>query len=169
LLLHPSYPSHRASAQPAIGSSRALRQSARSSAGFTLIELLIVCLIVGILAAIAIPLFFSQQENAVGAQAKSLAGNAVTAVEAYAADNQGSYEGLTPKALHNQEPDIDVTKSANDPYISSAKGNSTGYKITAMATDGDEFTITDTDGAMARTCVSTASKTGCSGAAKSSW
>ena len=60
-------------------------------AGFTLIELLVVMLILGILAAIALPAFFNQKEKAGDAKAKENAHTAQVAMETYATDNNGSY------------------------------------------------------------------------------
>jgi prepilin-type N-terminal cleavage/methylation domain-containing protein len=59
--------------------------------GFTLIELLIVVVIIGILAAIAIPKFASTKEKAYLASMKSDLRNLATAQEAYAADNNQNY------------------------------------------------------------------------------
>ena len=63
----------------------------RNRKGFTLIELLIVVVIIGILAAIAIPKFASTKEKAYLASMKSDLRNLATAQEAYAADNNQNY------------------------------------------------------------------------------
>ncbi len=81
-----------------------MKRHARSEAGFTLVELLVVILIIGILAAIAIPAFLTQKSKAIDASAKELARTGAQAAETYATDHNGEYAGLTTKALHEYEP-----------------------------------------------------------------
>jgi type IV pilus assembly protein PilA len=83
-----------------------LRERMASEKGFTLIELLVVMLIIGILAAIAIPTFFNQKQKAQDANSKSMAHTAQTAIETYATDNNGSYAGATPALLQGIESTI---------------------------------------------------------------
>ncbi len=71
-----------------------LRARMQDEKGFTLIELLVVILIIGILAAIALPAFLNQREKAQDSTAKSDARTAQTAMETYYTDNQ-TYTGAT--------------------------------------------------------------------------
>jgi prepilin-type N-terminal cleavage/methylation domain-containing protein len=73
----------------------------RSEAGFTLIEMLIVVLIVGILAAVAAPVYFGYTKDAKTAEGKSLVGSVWTGLQAAAQQNCGVAQNIKvayPKA-----------------------------------------------------------------------
>ena len=70
--------------------------------GFTLIELLVVILIIGILAAIALPAFLGQRSKGQDADAKSAARNMVSAMESFYATNQ-NYAGAIDRQRHDQQ------------------------------------------------------------------
>jgi type IV pilus assembly protein PilA len=112
---------------------------AKSEEGFTLIELLVVMLIIGILAAIAIPSFFNQREKAQDADAKADARTAQTAMETYATEKGGVYTAVTPALLRAIEPTL-----PSDLAASSTAADA--YSVTATSKTGRTFTITRTTG-----------------------
>lgn len=85
-------------------------RTARSEQGFTLIELLVVIMIIGVLAAIAIPSFLNQRQKAKDACGKSMVKTMQTAMDAYYVE-RGSYAGATPTALNAVEASIPVDGS----------------------------------------------------------
>jgi type IV pilus assembly protein PilA len=137
------------------------RLSGDSEAGFTLIELLVVMLILGILAAIALPAFFNQRDKAGDSKAKENAHSAQVAIETYATENGGTYTGANTgtenEKLHKIEPTISETEGdpTTEPptegiIVSSATDN--GYTIESVSSTGNVFKITNAGGEMSFTC-----------------
>ncbi len=165
-----------------------LRQRTGDEGGFTLIELLVVILIIGILAAIAIPAFLSQKSKAYDSSAKTVAQTAQTAMETYATEHGGEYTSATATALNAIEPSLNISKAteaeliettAKAPTISggtitagSGTPSNNEYTVTAKANNtGDEYSVTrKANGEVEHSCVSPTAggKTGCPGHAESS-
>ncbi len=122
------------------------RLSGNSEAGFTLIELLVVMLILGILAAIALPAFFNQKEKAGDAKAKEYVHSAQVAMETYSTDHNGSYAGAEVSDLQAIEPTL---KSAN---ITVETAEASKYKIRSEASNTHKFYVENNEGTMSFTC-----------------
>jgi type IV pilus assembly protein PilA len=118
--------------------------------GFSLIELLIVILIIGVLAAIALPAFLGQRSKGHDSSAKSAARNLVSAVESFYATNK-TYVGAAA--------DDDVKKSGvfgtNNGEADITDATANGFTIVGKSATGNRFTITKTASGVTRTCTTT--------------
>ena len=116
----------------------------RSEKGFTLIELLVVVIIIGLLAAIAIPAFLGQRNKANDAAAKSLIRNGATAMEAFYSDGN-TYAGADVAKLRAIEPNIawKVTgASAAGDEVAFGTPTATGYTLSTTSKSTVVYTYT---------------------------
>ncbi len=145
-----------------------LRRRAEDEKGFTLIELLVVILIIGILAAIAIPAFLNQKGKAYDSNAKSDARTAATAEETYFTDNNAYANGAAGlTSLESLEPTLNQAAGAANESLGVDAPGTALYGATALSggTANNSYDVTLTsksniqyayirypDGTVQRTC-----------------
>jgi type IV pilus assembly protein PilA len=134
----------------------------QEESGFTLVELLVVMLILGILAAIAIPAFLNQREKANDADAKADVNTAQQAMETYQTDNAGSYVGATVAGLQGIEPALQNATLAVTGNGGAGAPTANAYRVTVTAdSTGHTFSVNNNAGALTYPC--TGAGGGCSG------
>lgn len=135
---------------------RTRRASLSRQSGFTLIELLVVILVIGILAAIALPVFLSQRTSGYDAEAKTNARNLVSQVESCFTPGEDFRDCQTEAQLGGN---LGLPYGPGDGQVEVTAATKLTYRVTARAAKADEngvvhtFTIErDLGGARTHTC-----------------
>ncbi len=130
----------------------------QATGGFTFVEVLLVTIVLGLLAALAIPSFLGTRDQATGATAEALLRTGASAVETASVDHEG-YAALTTGALETAEPAVawstSAGASARDDAITVTGLGPQGYTLSTVSESGVTYTLAKDLGAspaVTRTC-----------------
>ena len=122
----------------------ALKRRANGEKGFTLVELLVVVIIIGILAAVAIPIYLNQRKAAWNSTIQSDVKNASLVVETAMTANNGKFDSNWADTYANADgANGKISLKDSDQELTVSKGVT--IVIAADATDSNAYTITGTD------------------------
>jgi type IV pilus assembly protein PilA len=139
-----------------------LRNRASGQEGFTLIELLVVILIIGILAAVAIPAFLNQKGKAQDANVKTDITSAQTAEESYNTSNATSgyvNASTASNPLVTIEPTLASAMGSSTELLAVTGATTAGYTITGVSPSGVTYVLTKLNGVVTRSCSLASSST----------
>ena len=128
---------------------RVASRLAGDESGFTVIDLLVSCLIIAILAAIAIPSFLARRSNANDAVAKGMVNTAEQTAINYSLTN--GYSTMSPAALKTVEPSINTVANGKAVLVN-ATPTTTGYVLTVVSGSADTYNLTSVNGSLTKTC-----------------
>jgi len=130
----------------------------RDQGGFTAIELLTVIVIIGVLAAIAVPAFFHHRDRARDAQAKGNARAAQTAAIEIGEENGGRFDGPGGITLQNL---VEHEGTLTDVNLRVPQTSAHGYTLRVRSETGNTFDITQHDNATVDLTCASAADSGC--------